>query len=134
MTLLTRPAGSYYTTVAAGETYEVAGLGITLTRVLVVPATTSPGGVVIADGATSITVFAGGASSVDFLKPIYIPLCLRSVIGVWKVTAGANVSVIVTAQGGAAELPDAPSGFAYLVDGAGAYIINGDDAYILAKV
>lgn len=35
---------------------------------------------------------------------------------------------------GAGGLPDAPSGFAYLVNADGAYIINADGAYILAKV
>ena len=62
--------------------------------VLVVPATTSPGNVLLLDNATSITVFAGGASSVSNLVPFFINLGMVSVSGAWKVTTGANVSCI----------------------------------------
>ena len=61
---------------------------------LVIPATTSPGNVLLLDNATSITVFAGGASSVASLIPFFIPLGIKSVSGAWKITTGANVSAI----------------------------------------
>jgi hypothetical protein len=61
---------------------------------LVIPATTSPGLVTILDNATSIPVFVGGALSVSDLAPFFVPLGIKSVSGPWKVTTGANVSVI----------------------------------------
>ena len=87
-----------YETVAASQTAQTLGptgaTGDYLSGVLVVPATTSPGAVSILDNATSITVFTGGASSVNNLVPFFIPLGMTSVSGAWKVTTGANVSVI----------------------------------------
>lgn len=87
-----------YETVAASQTAQVLGAtgatGDFLAGVLVVPATTSPGNVLILDNATSITVFAGGASSVSNLVPFFIPLGMISVSGAWKITTGANVSCI----------------------------------------
>lgn len=87
-----------YETVAASQTAQVmgatGGTGDTLKGLLVVPASVSPGNVIILDGATSITVFAGGTNSVTELRPFWIPLGMKSVSGAWKVTTGANVSVI----------------------------------------
>jgi hypothetical protein len=88
-----------YETVAASQTAQVlgAGAGATgdyLAGLLVIPATTSPGLVTILDNATSIPVFVGGASSVSNLIPFFVPLGIKSVSGAWKVTTGANVSVI----------------------------------------
>lgn len=89
---------SEYETVAASQTAQVLGVtggtGDYVAGLLVVPATTSPGQVLILDNATSITLFTGGASSVSNLVPFLIPLGLVSVSGAWKVTTGANVSVI----------------------------------------
>lgn len=93
----TRQVGEYET-VAASATAQVLGAtgaaGDYIHGILVIPATTSPGNVLLLDNATSITVFAGGASSVSDLKPFFISLDLVSVSGAWKVTTGANVSVI----------------------------------------
>jgi len=87
-----------YETVAASQTAQVLGstgaAGDYIAGVLVVPATTSPGNVIILDNATSITIFTGGASSVSNLVPFFIPLGMKSVSGAWKVTTGANVSVV----------------------------------------
>ncbi len=89
---------SNYETVAASQTAQVMGstgaTGDYFQGILVVPATTSPGNVIILDNATSITVFTGGATSVSNLVPFFIPLGMTSVSGAWKVTTGANVSVI----------------------------------------
>lgn len=89
--------GGEYETVAASQTAQPLGAtgaaGDYLSGLLVVPASTAPGNVVLLDNATSITVFAGGASSVSNLVPFFIPICARSVSGAWKVTTGANVSV-----------------------------------------
>lgn len=87
-----------YETVAASATAQVLGgtgaIGDYISGLLVIPATTSPGNVLLLDSATSITVFAGGASSVSNLVPFFIPLGMYSVSGAWKVTTGTNVSVI----------------------------------------
>ena len=87
-----------YETVAASQTAQTLGAtgatGDYISGVLVVPATTSPGNVLLLDNATSITVFAGGASSVSNLVPFFIPLGMISVSGAWKITTGANVSCI----------------------------------------
>ncbi len=88
-----------YQAVAAGVTDAeiggVAGATQVLEHLLVIPATTSPGAVSIKDGSGSaITVFTGGAGSVPSLIPFAIPLNAYSTQGPWKVTTGANVSVI----------------------------------------
>jgi hypothetical protein len=91
-----------YETVAASQTAQVLGptgaTGDYLSGLLVIPATTSPGNVLLLDNATSITVFAGGASSVLSLIPFFIPIGAKSVSGAWKVTTGANVSVVGVGQ------------------------------------
>lgn len=95
--ILTNLLGEYET-VAASQTAQALGAtgatGDYISGLLVVPATTSPGNVLLLDNATSITVFTGGATSVSNLVPFFIPLGMISVSGAWKVTTGANVSVI----------------------------------------
>lgn len=90
--------GSEYETVAASQTAQVLGAtgatGDFISGILVIPATTSPGNVLLLDNATSITVFTGGATSVSNLVPFFIPLGMFSVSGAWKLTTGANVSCI----------------------------------------
>lgn len=93
-----------YETVAASATAQVLGAsgaqGDYLRGLLIVPATTSPGAVSIADGnGSAITVFTGGASSVSNLVPFFIPLGIRTTNATtpgWKVTTGTNVSVIAS--------------------------------------
>lgn len=90
-------------TVAASQTDQALGTtgaaGNILEGLLVVPATTSPGAVSIKDGSgSSITVFAGGASSVGNLVPFFVPLGARSTSGAWKVTTGADVSVLAVGK------------------------------------
>lgn len=91
-------SGAEYETVAASQTSQVLGstgaTGDRIYGVLVIPATTSPGNVILIDNATSITIFTGGASSVSNLVPFMIPLGIRSVSGAWRLTTGANVSCI----------------------------------------
>ncbi len=62
--------------------------------VLIVPESTSPGGVALVDGSTTITLFVGGASSVVDLKPFYVQLGMVSATGPWKLGTGANVRCI----------------------------------------
>lgn len=87
-----------YQTVAASQTGKVLGTagakGDFIAGILIVPATTSPGNIVLIDGSTSITIFTGGATSVQGLAPIYVTLCMFSSSGPWSITTGANVSII----------------------------------------
>lgn len=88
-----------YKTIAASQTDSVlgapGGLGDWLEALIVIPATTSPGAVSVKDGSgSSITLFAGGATSVADLKPFVIKVEARSRTGAWSVTTGTNVSVI----------------------------------------
>jgi hypothetical protein len=91
-----------YETVAASQTAQVLGLagaaGDYVERLVIIPATTSPGSVALLDNATSISIFAGGASSVTELKPVVVELKMYSTSGPWKVTTGANVSVVAVGQ------------------------------------
>lgn len=95
-------APSDYETVAASQTDQVIGstgaAGDLLAGLLIVPTTTSPGAVSIKDGSTAISIFAGGASSVSNLIPQFVQLGARSISGAWKVTTGANVSVIAVGK------------------------------------
>lgn len=88
-----------YETVAASQSTQTlgatGGAGDILSHVIIVPATTSPGAVSIKDGSNAaITIFAGGAASVQTLIPFTVPLGLRSVQGAWQITTGADVSAI----------------------------------------
>lgn len=93
----TRQVGYAYETVAASQTDQVLGAtgkaGDFLHGLLIVPATTGAGTVSIKDGAGSaINVFVTG--TLADLTPIWLPLSMESAAGAWKVTTGANVSVI----------------------------------------
>lgn len=96
-------AGGEYETVAASQTTQALGAvgaaGDLLSSVLVIPANTSPGNVLIKDGAgTAITVFAGGGASVGSLVPFAIPINAYSVSGAWQITTGAGVSVLAVGR------------------------------------
>lgn len=96
--LVVQQSGAEYETVAASQTDQVLGAtgaaGDFLRGLLIIPATTSPGEVSIEDGATNMIVFAGGASSLTELRPIWIPLGIKSTSGGWEVSTGASVSVL----------------------------------------
>lgn len=84
-------------TVAASQSDQVCGTtgtrGDVIDKLVIVPATTAAGNVSIKDGGGSaISVFATGTLS--DLRPIVIPLGMKSLAGGWKVTTGANVSAI----------------------------------------
>jgi hypothetical protein len=84
-----------YETVAAGQTAQVLGVtggaGDFIARLIIVPATTGPGVVTLIDNATTVMAFPGGTTTVN---PIVVELGMRSASGAWKITTGANVSVI----------------------------------------
>lgn len=87
-----------YETVAASQTAQPLGAtgatGDFVSHITVVPESTSPGNVILLDNAIAITVFAGGTGSVLDLKPFVVPLQMYSTSGAWKLTTGANVSVV----------------------------------------
>ena len=89
-----------YETVAASQTGQVLGLngstGDYIERLIIRPATTSPGLVTILDGSTSIPIMATGGTTT--LEPIVVELGMQSVSGAWSVTTGANVSVIAVGK------------------------------------
>jgi hypothetical protein len=91
--------GTDYETVAASQTDQVLGptgaTGDYLSHVTIIPTTTSPGAVSIKDGAGSaVSIFTGGASSVSNLVPFTVGIGAKSAAGAWKITTGANVSVV----------------------------------------
>jgi hypothetical protein len=98
----TAASGPDYEAVAASQSAQILGatgaVGDVLDGLLIVPATTSPGVVTLADGdGVAMTVFAGGAGSVIALVPFFVPIgakCIAETTPGWKVTTGSNVSVI----------------------------------------
>lgn len=93
-----------YETVAASQSNQVLGAsgaaGDYLGGLLIVPNNLNPGAVTITDGSNSpdiaITVFGGGTASVSNKVPFFVPLGIKSVTGGWRVTTGADVSVIAS--------------------------------------
>jgi hypothetical protein len=86
-----------YATVAASQTAQVlktgtrlGSTGDKLRSLVIVPSTTSPGAVTVADGAgAAITVYPGGASAISSLTPTTVTWEAASVNGAWSVTTGA---------------------------------------------
>ena len=79
-----------YETVAASQTTQtlgpVGGAGDVLQRLIIVPATSTPGQVYINDGAgSSVIVHTGGVSLSD-IKPFVVEVGARSASGVWCVS------------------------------------------------
>lgn len=93
-----KAAGLEYETVAASQTAQVLGAtgatGDYLSHIVIVPGTSTPGTVIILDNATAIYTFAGGAGSVSDLRSFTVPVGALSVSGAWKITTGANVTVL----------------------------------------
>lgn len=96
-----RNSGQQYETVAAGQTTQALGAsgaaGDYLSHVTVTPATTAPGVVTIIDGSTTVIPWLGGTVGAD-LKPFTIDVRANSATGAWKITTGANVSVVAFGQ------------------------------------
>ena len=92
---------STYNTIAASQTTQAmtggsgGATGDYLSQCTIVPATTAPGVVTILDNATAIYSYpGGGTTALTTLVPFTIPVGAVSVSGAWKVTTGANVSVV----------------------------------------
>lgn len=99
-TQLTNFGAGEYETVAASQTDQILGatgaVGDYLAGLLITPTTTGAGSVSIKDGnGSSIAIFNTGTLS--NLVPFYVPLGMITVNATtpgWKVTTGANVTVI----------------------------------------
>lgn len=95
---------STYQAVAASQTATAltggsgGAAGDYLSHCTIYPTSVSPGVVTVFDStntaANSAILFPGGTSSVSSLVPFPIPVGALSVNGAWKVTTGANVSVV----------------------------------------
>ncbi len=88
-----------YETVAASQTAQVLGnngaKGDFIARLIIIPATVAGGVVTLLDGSTSIPVYVGGATTaLTTVAPIVVDIGARSQTGAWKITTGANISVI----------------------------------------
>jgi hypothetical protein len=94
-----KASGQAHYQVAASQTNQQMGatgaIGDVFSIIMIIPTSTSPGAVSISDGATSITVFAGGAASLVDLRPFLFALNTVASGAGWKVTTGANVSAVV---------------------------------------
>jgi hypothetical protein len=90
------PAAYTYETVAASQTAQVLGgsgaTGDYLSHIVIQPATTGAGTVVILDNATTVFTFTSG--TLPGLAPITVPIGAFSASGAWKITTGANVAVV----------------------------------------
>lgn len=103
-----------YKAVAASEANArlTSSVGTEIVRLIIVPATTSPGTVILRDGSGStpdvVMTFPGGATSVADLAPITVELNIQCrlvaaslgttpVVG-WHVQTGANVSVVAAVR------------------------------------
>jgi hypothetical protein len=91
--------GLTYETVAAGQTAQVLGTdgaqGDYIERVIVTPATIAGGVVTLIDGSTSIPLYVGGATTaLGDVEPFVLELKMYSKTGPWKITTGANISVV----------------------------------------
>jgi len=95
-----------YEVVAASQTTQILGPGITATRtpstqflshLVIIPETTAAGTVAIKDGSdTAVNVFVAGTLS--NLQTFVIPLRMMNITGAWQVTTGANVHVIAVGR------------------------------------
>lgn len=91
------PSSGQMVSVAASQTGAAlsahGAVGDYVSHVIIKPTTTSPGNVILLDGATSYTLLPAG--TVSSVCPIVIPIQVCSLSGAWTVTTGANVAVIV---------------------------------------
>jgi hypothetical protein len=93
-----------YKNVAASATNTVLGstgaVGDTLDGILVIPATIAAGAVSIKDGTNSATTVyvGGGTTALNSLIPFFIPLGIKSAVGAWQVSTGANVAAMAVGK------------------------------------
>lgn len=91
--------GSYYQAIAAGQTDVVlknvqGGVGDFLHRLTIIPATTTPGNVIVEDGAGAVATFVFG--TLPSTAPLVLELGWTSRVAAWQITTGANVAVVAS--------------------------------------
>jgi hypothetical protein len=83
-----------YAIVAASQTAGILGatgsVGDYLSHLVIIPATAAPGTVALLDGATTLFTITPPAST----QPFTVAVGATSKVGAWKLTTGANVSVM----------------------------------------
>jgi hypothetical protein len=81
-------------TVAAGQTAQAMGdvgaKGDWLSHVIFQPTTTAAGTSTILDDSTVLFTYTTG--TLADLRPIIVPINLKSINGAWKITTGANMT------------------------------------------
>ncbi|HEU4805183.1 MAG TPA: hypothetical protein VFS91_05150 [Nitrobacter sp.] len=91
-------AGLEYETVAASQTDQVLGAtgaaGDFLASIIIQPITAAAGTCTVKDDTTVIFTFTTG--TLADLTPIVVPLGIFSAAGAFKVTTGANVTILAT--------------------------------------
>lgn len=92
--------GRYYVQCAANVatplTEDVGGTGAVgdeIDWLWIMPATTTPGAVVLLDGVIPVWTWPAGITLTD-IRPIFVPLNLRSLTAGWGVTTPASVTVL----------------------------------------
>jgi hypothetical protein len=99
-TTIVSSGAQQYETVAASQTAQVLGTtgatGDRLERLIIIPATVAAGAVTLLDNAISISIKP--LESAAELSPKTVELGINSVSGAWKITTGANVSVIAVGR------------------------------------
>lgn len=87
-----------YESVAASQTDVALGAtgaaGDYIAALVIQPAGTAPGAVTLKDGASTVYSWPGTSSYPADLRPLIVPLGIKSKSGAWTVTTGANVSVL----------------------------------------
>jgi len=83
-----------YEAVAASATAQALGatgaINDFLSHLVIVPTSAAPGTVALIDGATTVITITPPASS----QPFTVPISAASKEGAWKITTGANVTVL----------------------------------------
>lgn len=91
--------GRQYETVGVSQAAQPLGgaglVGDTLDYVWIFPQDTSPGVVIVADGAVTVWTWPAGTTLSD-TRPIFVPLNLRSVNGPWQITTPADATVLAS--------------------------------------
>lgn len=94
--------GDYEKVAASASDQALGATGATgdyLDKLIIIPATVNAGAVSIKDGGGSaITIFPGGTASLTELRPMTVSVEAVSTGGAWKVTTGADVSVLAVGK------------------------------------
>jgi hypothetical protein len=88
-------AANAVTALTESTTGGTGKLGDEIDWLWIFPTTTTPGAVTLSDGGTSVWPWPGGITLAD-IRPIFVPLNIRSQVGGWTVTTPAGVTVLAS--------------------------------------